>query len=120
MVTAGVYLITRSNAVFAESLAASTAVVVVGTVTLLVGAWIGCAKDDIKRVLAGSTMSQIGYMMLAAGIGRPATRTRSSSCSPMASSRPTCSWGRFGDHTPMTRSTCDVMAHCHGQCRSPS
>jgi NADH-quinone oxidoreductase subunit L len=43
--------------------------VVVGTVTLLFGAWIGCAKDDIKRVLAGSTMSQIGYMMLAAGIG---------------------------------------------------
>ena len=69
MVTAGVYLITRSNAVFAESVAASTAVVVVGTVTLLFGAWIGCAKDDIKRVLAGSTMSQIGYMMLAAGIG---------------------------------------------------
>jgi NADH-quinone oxidoreductase subunit L len=69
MVTAGVYLITRSNAIFAESEAASTAVVVVGTVTLLFGAWIGCAKDDIKRVLAGSTMSQIGYMMLAAGIG---------------------------------------------------
>jgi NADH-quinone oxidoreductase subunit L len=44
-------------------------VVVVGTVTLLVGAWIGCAKDDIKKALAGSTMSQIGYMMLAAGIG---------------------------------------------------
>ena len=69
MVTAGVYLITRSNAIFTESRAASTAVVVVGTVTLLFGAWIGCAKDDIKRVLAGSTMSQIGYMMLAAGIG---------------------------------------------------
>jgi NADH-quinone oxidoreductase subunit L len=69
MVTAGVYLITRSNAIFTESYAASTAVVVVGTVTLLFGAWIGCAKDDIKRVLAGSTMSQIGYMMLAAGIG---------------------------------------------------
>jgi NADH-quinone oxidoreductase subunit L len=69
MVTAGVYLVTRSHAVFTESLAASTAVVVVGTVTLLFGAWIGCAKDDIKRVLAGSTMSQIGYMMLAAGIG---------------------------------------------------
>src|ERR671916_382464 len=46
-----------------------SAVVVVGTVTLLVGAWIGCAKDDIKKALAGSTMSQIGYMMLAAGIG---------------------------------------------------
>jgi NADH-quinone oxidoreductase subunit L len=69
MVTAGVYLVTRSNAIFTESLAASTAVVMVGTVTLLFGAWIGCAKDDIKRVLAGSTMSQIGYMMLAAGIG---------------------------------------------------
>ena len=69
MVTAGVYLITRSNAIYLQSPAASTAVVVVGTVTLLFGAWIGCAKDDIKRVLAGSTMSQIGYMMLAAGIG---------------------------------------------------
>ena len=69
MVTAGVYLVTRSHAVFVESEAASTAVVIVGAVTLLAGAWIGCAKDDIKKVLAGSTMSQIGYMMLAAGIG---------------------------------------------------
>ncbi len=69
MVTAGVYLVVRSNAVFVETEAASTAVVVVGTVTLLFGAWIGCAKDDIKKALAGSTMSQIGYMMLAAGIG---------------------------------------------------
>jgi len=69
MVTAGVYLVTRSNAIFTESPPASIAVAVVGTVTLMFGAWIGCAKDDIKRVLAGSTMSQIGYMMLAAGIG---------------------------------------------------
>ncbi|HEU5484420.1 MAG TPA: NADH-quinone oxidoreductase subunit L [Microlunatus sp.] len=69
MVTAGVYLVTRSYAIFEQSEAASTAVVVVGTVTLLAGAWIGCAKDDIKKALAGSTMSQIGYMMLAAGIG---------------------------------------------------
>jgi NADH-quinone oxidoreductase subunit L len=69
MVTAGVYLVTRSHAVFVESEVASTAVVIVGAVTLLAGAWIGCAKDDIKKVLAGSTMSQIGYMMLAAGIG---------------------------------------------------
>ncbi len=69
MVTAGVYLVTRSHAVYAESSLASTGVVVVGTITLLAGAWIGCAKDDIKKVLAGSTMSQIGYMMLAAGIG---------------------------------------------------
>ena len=69
MVTAGVYLVVRSNAIFVQSEAASTAVVIVGTVTLLFGAWIGCAKDDIKKALAGSTMSQIGYMMLAAGIG---------------------------------------------------
>ena len=60
---------TRSHAIFVESEAASTAVVIVGAVTLLAGAWIGCAKDDIKKVLAGSTMSQIGYMMLAAGLG---------------------------------------------------
>ena len=42
---------------------------IVGTITLLMGAWIGCAKDDIKKVLAGSTMSQIGYMILASGLG---------------------------------------------------
>jgi len=69
MVTAGVYLVVRSHEIFAQSQIASTAVVIVGTVTLLAGAWIGCAKDDIKKALAGSTMSQIGYMMLAAGIG---------------------------------------------------
>jgi NADH-quinone oxidoreductase subunit L len=69
MVTAGVYLVTRSSAIYEQTEAASTAVVVVGAVTLLVGAIIGCAKDDIKKVLAGSTMSQIGYMMLAAGLG---------------------------------------------------
>jgi NADH-quinone oxidoreductase subunit L len=69
MVTAGVYLVVRSHAIFEQSQAASTAVVVVGAVTALVGAIIGCAKDDIKKALAGSTMSQIGYMMLAAGLG---------------------------------------------------
>ncbi|WP_329003684.1 NADH-quinone oxidoreductase subunit L [Kribbella sp. NBC_00709] len=69
MVTAGVYLVVRSHAIFEQSDAASTAVVIVGTVTALAGAIIGCAKDDIKKALAGSTMSQIGYMMLAAGLG---------------------------------------------------
>ncbi len=69
MVTAGVYLVVRSHAVFEASPTAQLAVVVVATVTLLVGAWIGTSQDDIKKVLAGSTMSQIGYMMLAAGIG---------------------------------------------------
>ncbi|HEX6248502.1 MAG TPA: NADH-quinone oxidoreductase subunit L [Nocardioidaceae bacterium] len=69
MVTAGVYLIVRSNFIYEATPVAQTAVVVVGAVTLLWGAIIGTAKDDIKKALAGSTMSQIGYMMLAAGLG---------------------------------------------------
>ncbi len=69
MVTAGVYLIVRSNFIYELTPVAQTAVVVVGAVTLLWGAIIGTAKDDIKKALAGSTMSQIGYMMLAAGLG---------------------------------------------------
>ncbi|HEX6517053.1 MAG TPA: NADH-quinone oxidoreductase subunit L [Nocardioidaceae bacterium] len=69
MVTAGVYLVTRSNFIYEHTQVAQTAVVIVGVVTLLWGAIIGCAKDDIKKALAGSTMSQIGYMMLAAGLG---------------------------------------------------
>ncbi len=69
MVTAGVYLIVRSGPVFDLAPVAQTAVTVVGAVTLLFGAIIGCAKDDIKKALAASTMSQIGYMVLAAGLG---------------------------------------------------
>ncbi|GAA3056883.1 hypothetical protein GCM10020000_44290 [Streptomyces olivoverticillatus] len=69
MVTAGVYLIVRSGAIFEGAPDAQTAVVTVGAVTLLFGAIVGCAKDDIKKALAGSTMSQIGYMILAAGLG---------------------------------------------------
>ncbi|MBB4856349.1 NADH-quinone oxidoreductase subunit L [Mycobacteroides chelonae] len=69
MVTAGVYLITRSGPIFERAPSAQAAVVLVGAVTLLFGAIIGCAKDDIKKTLAASTMSQIGYMVLAAGLG---------------------------------------------------
>jgi NADH-quinone oxidoreductase subunit L len=69
MVTAGVYLIVRSGAIFEAAPVAQTAVIVVAVVTLLWGAVLGCAKDDIKKALAGSTMSQIGYMMLGAGLG---------------------------------------------------
>jgi len=69
MVTAGVYLIVRSNPIFDLSQDARLAVTVVGAVTLLFGAIIGSAKDDIKKALAGSTMSQIGYMFLGAGLG---------------------------------------------------
>ena len=69
MVTAGVYLIVRSHAIFEASPTAQTFVVIVGAITLIFGAVVGCAKDDIKKALAASTMSQIGYMMLAAGLG---------------------------------------------------
>jgi len=69
MVTAGVYLITRSNFIFDASSTARLLVVIVGAITLLFGAIIGTAKDDIKKALAASTMSQIGYMILATGLG---------------------------------------------------
>ncbi|QIS12200.1 NADH-quinone oxidoreductase subunit L [Nocardia arthritidis] len=69
MVTAGVYLIARSGPIFDLAPGARLGVLLVGAVTLLFGAIIGCAKDDIKKALAASTMSQIGYMVLAAGLG---------------------------------------------------
>jgi NADH-quinone oxidoreductase subunit L len=69
MVTAGVYLIARSAAIYDASQAARTGVVVVGAITLLFGCICGCAQDDLKRVLAWSTVSQIGYMFMAVGLG---------------------------------------------------
>ena len=63
------YLIVRSGPVFNLAPTAQLGVVIVGAVTLLFGAIVGCAKDDIKKALAASTMSQIGYMVLAAGLG---------------------------------------------------
>ena len=69
MVTAGVYLITRSNFIFDIAPNAQLAVAIVGAITLLFGALVGTAKDDIKKALAASTMSQIGYMILGAGLG---------------------------------------------------
>ena len=68
MVTAGVYLIARSTPVFDVSPDARTVVTIIGAVTLVIGCIIGCAYDDIKKVLAYSTVSQIGYMFLAVGI----------------------------------------------------
>jgi NADH-quinone oxidoreductase subunit L len=69
MVTAGVYLVVRSNPIYDLAPDARLVVVIVGAITLVFGAVVGCAKDDIKKALAASTMSQIGYMMLAAGLG---------------------------------------------------
>src|SRR4051795_7261870 len=69
MVTAGVYLIARSAPIFDQTPTARTVVLVVGAITLMIGAIVGCAFDDIKKVLAYSTVSQIGYMFLAVGLG---------------------------------------------------
>ncbi len=69
MVTAGVYLIVRSNFIFDAAPDAQLAVAIIGAITLMFGALIGTAKDDIKKALAASTMSQIGYMILGAGLG---------------------------------------------------
>ncbi len=69
MVTAGVYLVARSQAIYDLTPDARLAVASVGAITLIYGAVVGCAKDDMKKALAASTMSQIGYMMLAVGLG---------------------------------------------------
>src|SRR5215218_1665300 len=69
MVTAGVYLIARCAPIYDETPTARTVVLAVGAITLLIGAIAGCAFDDIKKVLAYSTVSQIGYMFLAVEIG---------------------------------------------------
>jgi NADH-quinone oxidoreductase subunit L len=69
MVTAGVYLVARCSPIYNASVDGRLAVSLIGTITLLIGAIIGCSYDDIKKVLAYSTVSQIGYMMLAVGLG---------------------------------------------------
>ncbi|MEU3273772.1 NADH-quinone oxidoreductase subunit L [Saccharomonospora sp. NPDC006951] len=69
MVTAGVYLIARAAPIYNLTEDGRLVVTIVGAFTLLLGAIIGCAYDDIKKVLAYSTVSQIGYMMLAVGLG---------------------------------------------------
>ncbi|HXT45102.1 MAG TPA: NADH-quinone oxidoreductase subunit L [Pseudonocardiaceae bacterium] len=69
MVTAGVYLIARCSPLYNLSATGRLAVAAIGTITLLIGSIIGCAYDDIKKVLAYSTVSQIGYMILAVGLG---------------------------------------------------
>jgi NADH-quinone oxidoreductase subunit L len=69
MVTAGVYLLCRVAPVLAQAPTASTVIAIVGVATAFVAATIACAQNDIKKVLAYSTVSQLGYMMLAVGCG---------------------------------------------------
>jgi len=69
MVTAGVYMVARSNAVFVLAPTAMKTVAIVGALTAVFAASIGLVQNDIKRVLAYSTISQLGYMFLALGVG---------------------------------------------------
>ena len=69
MVTAGVYVVARSNVLFTHSLTAMSVVAIVGCATAFFAATIGLVQSDIKRVLAYSTVSQLGYMFLACGVG---------------------------------------------------
>ncbi|MFZ2059133.1 MAG: NADH-quinone oxidoreductase subunit L [Acidimicrobiales bacterium] len=69
MVTAGVYLMCRINPILYRAPDAAHVVAIVGAATALLGATIACAQNDIKKILAYSTISQLGYMFLAAGIG---------------------------------------------------
>jgi NADH-quinone oxidoreductase subunit L len=69
MVTAGVYMLARTNAVFSMAPKALAVVAVVGAVTSIFAATMGLVQNDIKRVLAYSTVSQLGYMFLACGVG---------------------------------------------------
>ena len=69
MVTAGVYMVARSNALYVLAPSALAVVAVVGALTALWAASIGLVQNDIKRVLAYSTISQLGYMFLACGVG---------------------------------------------------
>ncbi len=73
MVTAGVYMVARTNLVYQLAPGVSTFVATVGAVTAIFAATIGLAQNDIKKVLAYSTVSQLGYMFLAAGVGAYAT-----------------------------------------------
>ena len=68
MVTAGIYMIARSNAIFSRAPHALEIVAIIGCLTAIFAATIGMAQTDIKRVLAYSTVSQLGYMFLACGV----------------------------------------------------
>ncbi len=97
MVTAGVYLVGRMHPIYDVAVYAHGAVAIVGAVTALFAATIAIVQTDIKRVLAYSTMSQIGYMFLAVTSARTAPAS-STSC-PTRSSRPCSSWPRATSST---------------------
>lgn len=69
MVTAGVYMVARCNALFSEAVMTSQFVIFAGAMTAFLGATIGLTQYDLKRILAYSTVSQLGYMIMATGVG---------------------------------------------------
>src|SRR3989442_15569570 len=75
MFSAGVYMVARSHIIFERAPFALMVVTIIGTLTALFAATIGVAQTDIKKVLAYSTISQLGYMFMACGVGAvsPAT-----------------------------------------------
>ncbi len=120
MVTAGVYLIARSNPIFDGAPAARTVVLIIGVITLLYGCIVGCAYDDIKKVFAYSTVSQIGYMFVAVGLGPAGYALGILHLLATASSRPGSSSGPARSCMPwMTRSTRAASAVCGRSCPSP-
>ena len=93
MVTAGVFMVARLSPLFELSPTALGVVTIVGATTAFFAATVGVAQNDIKRVIAYSTCSQLGYMFSALGLRR-LQRRRCSTSSPTPSSRRSCSWGQ--------------------------
>ena len=120
MVTAGVFMVARLSPLFERRRRRSSVVTLVGAVTAFFAATVGLVQNDIKRVIAYSTCSQLGYMFV--GLRRRApTRPASSTSSPTPSSRRCCSSARARSSTPCTTSrTCARWAGLRRRSRSPT
>jgi len=92
MVTAGIFMVARMSPLFEMSQTALNFVLLIGATTAIFTGLIGIVQNDIKRVIAYSTCSQLGYMFVAAGVGP--IRSPCSICSRMLSSRPCCFWAQ--------------------------
>jgi vacuolar-type H+-ATPase subunit I/STV1 len=111
MVTAGVFMVARLSPLFDLSTVAMMVVMIIGGITAFFAATVGLVQNDIKRVIAYSTCSQLGYMFVALGIG--AYGAASSTCSPTPSSRPCCSLVPVRSSTRcITSRTCGTWAAC--------
>ncbi len=120
MVTAGVFLVARMSPVFEYSHTALTVVTMFGAITAFFAATVGLVQNDIKRVIAYSTCSQLGYMFVALG-RRALMALRSSTCLPMPSSRRCCSLVQVRSSMPYpTSRTCAAWAVCAPTFRKPT